>query len=279
MAKRKSGWTEEKIARYIKAGKGQGELGEYIPWLNIQDFSSNGNVTRVKGWKTKRKHEFFSNLERNYFYLLDWSEDVIDIREQFPLDREQTLKIANEKGIKHSIDNSSKTIIPMTTDFLVTLLKKGESVYLARTIKPSKDLENPRTIEKFEIEREYWEKKGIDWGIISNEELPKELVNNINWIHKFYFLDSEEEELIALDFLKVLNSNLNNRNLKIIRVCNEFDENYNLEVGSAIIYFKYLIARKLILLNMMEKVDIRKIDISEITINDDGGEKIDYISS
>jgi len=36
MAKRKSGWTEEKIARYIKSGKGQGELEEYIPWLNVQ---------------------------------------------------------------------------------------------------------------------------------------------------------------------------------------------------------------------------------------------------
>lgn len=279
MAKRKSEWTEEKIARYIKAGKGQGEMEEYTPWLNIQDFSSNGNVTRLNGWKTKRKHEFFSNLERDYFYLLDWSEDVRDIREQFVLDREQTFEIAKEKGINHSIDNRSKTIIPMTTDFFVTLYKNGDWIYLARTVKPSMDLEKPRTIEKFEIEREYWERKGVDWGIITEKELSKELVKNIQWVHKFYFLDSEDEELIALDLLKVLNSNLNNLNLKIIRICNEFDENYNLEIGSAVIYFKHLIARKIIRLNMMEKVDIRKLDISEITIKDDGGEKIDYISS
>lgn len=164
MAKRKSGWTEEKVERYTKAGKGQGELGEYIPWLNVQDFSSKGNVTRINGWKTKRKHEFFSNLERKYFFLLDWSGDVIDIREQFPMDREQTFKIVEAKGISHSIDQSSNTIIPMTKDFFVTLIKNESRVYFARTVKPSKDLEDPRIIEKFEIERDYWEKKGVDWG-------------------------------------------------------------------------------------------------------------------
>ncbi|WP_327324120.1 hypothetical protein [Lysinibacillus parviboronicapiens] len=68
MEKRKSRWTEEKFARYLKEGRGQGELSEYIPWLNVQDFSSNGNVTRIKGWKTTRQHEFFSNLERSYFF-------------------------------------------------------------------------------------------------------------------------------------------------------------------------------------------------------------------
>lgn len=86
---------EEKITRYIKEGRGQGELDKYIPWLKVQEFSSRGNVTRsAGGWKTKRHHEFFSNLERSYFFLLDWSEDVIDIREQFPLERKQTFQIA-----------------------------------------------------------------------------------------------------------------------------------------------------------------------------------------
>ncbi|WP_317853404.1 TnsA endonuclease N-terminal domain-containing protein [Lysinibacillus sphaericus] len=206
MAKRKSRWTEEKIGRYLKEGRGQGELSQYIPWLNVQDFSSNGNVTRINGWKTTRKHEFFSNLERSYFFLLDWSDDVIDIREQFPIDRELTFKIAEEKGISHPIDNISNTIIPMTTDFLITLIKNKSRVYLARTVKPCKDLEEPRIIEKFEIEREYWEKKGIDWGIITERELPTGLVKNIQWIHKFYFLDSKEDELLALEFLKALNT-------------------------------------------------------------------------
>ena len=37
MAKRETGWTEKKIARYYKEGRGSGELGQYKPWLTIQD--------------------------------------------------------------------------------------------------------------------------------------------------------------------------------------------------------------------------------------------------
>ena len=279
MAKRKNRWTEEKIARYLKEGRGQGELSEYIPWLNVQDFSSNGNVTRIKGWKTTRQHEFFSNLERSYFFLLDWSDNVVDIREQFPIDRELTFKIAEEKGIRHSIDNSSNTIIPMTTDFLITIIRNEERVYLARTVKPSKDLDETRIIEKFEIEREYWEKKGIDWGIVTEQELPEGFVKNIQWVHKFHSLDSKEDELLALELLKILKANENSQNLKIINFCNRLDDDYKLEVGTALTYVKHLIARKIIIINMMDKLDIRKIKISEITINDTGGEKFDYISS
>ncbi len=121
-------------------------------------------------------------------------------------------------------------------------------------------------------------KKGIDWGIVTEKELPVWFVKNVQWVHKFYFLDSKEDEILAFELLKTL-TNKNSQNLKIINFCNRFDEDYNLEVGTALTYVKHLIARKLIAINMVEKLDIRKIKISEITIKDSGGEKFDYISS
>lgn len=39
MSKRYTGWTEAKIARYQKEGRGQGELSKYKPWLTTQDIS------------------------------------------------------------------------------------------------------------------------------------------------------------------------------------------------------------------------------------------------
>ncbi len=77
----------KRIEKYIREGRGHGEGGDYKPWLTIQNLSSNGNETRPKGWKTKRQHEFLSNLERDYFFILEWADNIIDIREQFPLDR------------------------------------------------------------------------------------------------------------------------------------------------------------------------------------------------
>lgn len=67
----------------------------------------------------------------------------------------------------------------MTTDFYITLKRDDKKIYLARTVKPSKELEDPRVIEKFEIEREYWLRNGIDWAIVTERELPMVFVKNI----------------------------------------------------------------------------------------------------
>lgn len=47
--------------------------------------ASAGRVTRVKLIKNGRQHELMSDMETNYFYLLEFSSDVVDIREQSPL--------------------------------------------------------------------------------------------------------------------------------------------------------------------------------------------------
>ena len=51
MSKRKTELTEKKIAEMEKEGRGQGTGEDYKPWINIQDFPSNGLATRGKGGK------------------------------------------------------------------------------------------------------------------------------------------------------------------------------------------------------------------------------------
>lgn len=76
---------------------------EYKPWLNIQDVSSLGRSTRLKGIKTNRQHEFLPDLERNYIYLTEHSGFVVDIREQFPLlPVEETMNIVTRGFINES---------------------------------------------------------------------------------------------------------------------------------------------------------------------------------
>lgn len=38
-------------------------------------------------------------------------------------------------------------------------------------------------LEKFEIERVYWHRKEIDWGIVTEEEIHKTMARNISYIH------------------------------------------------------------------------------------------------
>ncbi len=61
----------------------------------------------------------------------------------------------------------------------MTIHKEKEIKYIARTVKSSKELEDKRVIEKFEIEREYWKRKNIDWGIVTEKDIPAEMADNI----------------------------------------------------------------------------------------------------
>lgn len=255
MAKRKIEMTEKKIAQMTKEGRGQGIGENYKPWITIQDFPSQGLVTRGKGWKTNRIHQFLSKLERDYFYVLEWHQSVIDIREQFPLNREDTLFIAENKGLKHPTDPKTAVPIVMTTDFLITVANSNGTTKYARTIKPSMELENSRTIEKFEIERSYWQDRGIDWGIVTEKELPKNLIENVEWLHDAYFGNEELSPSVFKTYVQHLkNYVFENQNRSIIEVVSEFDQIYQLESGTGLQVLKYLIAQKDLQVDINKKI-------------------------
>jgi hypothetical protein len=145
-----------------------------------------GLSTRIKIWKTDRIHHFFSEKETNYFLVLAWSPAVIDIREQFPLPLDETLDIAKRLGIKHPTDPQKKYPMVMTTDFLIDVLEEGQGILKARCVKMAKDLNSARVIEKLEIERTYWTEQGIDWGIVTEQEIPIALAENVAWLRTAY---------------------------------------------------------------------------------------------
>jgi len=100
MAKHRRVWNASIYQKYLKEGRGQGEGAYYKPWSRIHDFASNGIVSRVRGVKTGRVHHLMSNLELYFFFLLDWSDEVLGIREQYPLiDLNNAIKIAESAHI------------------------------------------------------------------------------------------------------------------------------------------------------------------------------------
>ena len=120
--KRCSRFSDEIISKRIAEVYGSGILGDYKPWLQVGDFSSAGRGNRVLNPYTGRLHHFFADLEKDYYYLLLWSENVVDIREQFPLlPRSETEHIADALGYKHPKTPGGTTNTVMTTDFLLTI--------------------------------------------------------------------------------------------------------------------------------------------------------------
>jgi TnsA endonuclease N terminal/TnsA endonuclease C terminal len=191
MAKSRPLIDRNTIDRFSKEKRGEGILQDYKPWLSVRDVPSHGKSSRDKGWKTGRKHDFLSSLELLYYLTLEWSQIVTDIREQYPLlPIDDTLAIADSLGIKHPTHPKTKELVVLTTDFYISLRNDKGSFERARTVKYSKDLSNRRTLEKFEIERCYWENRGIDWGIVTEHEIPTTLAKNVDFLHDAWYLPS-----------------------------------------------------------------------------------------
>ena len=279
MAKRK---RKVDIAKMLKEGRGTGKGDKYKPWIRIQDVPSLGRVSRIKGIKTGRQHEFLSDMERNYFYFLEYSDKVQDIREQFPLlPIEDTILIAKELGFEHPKHPETGEFIVMTTDFLVSINYNNKLYEIARTVKSKDDLMNKRVLEKFEIEKQYWEKKGINWGIVTDEEIDKVIANNISLVHGYKeisaidsFSDIEVSELkdLIYEFMKRIIDNE-----KAMRtICNEFDNEMCLEKGSSLCIFKYLVINKIIQIDITEKINVNKA-IASISLMEKSIKKVEAI--
>lgn len=266
-------WNQNTFSRYKKEGRGSGEGSDYVPWIKVQDFPSKGWSSKTPSWKTKRVHEFPSNHELRTFYILEWSDKVIDIREQYPLiDLERAQRIAREIGINYPTDKKSGMPYVLTTDFMITQNVGGSEEYIARTVKPASELAKKSVISKFEIERRYWKELNIDWGIITEKEIPLVLANNISLIHSDYYFEPTEDltENQMLAIALELKDRLKRYNTTVVNITKSLDKELRLEAGTSLRIFKYLVARKEVLLNMNVKIDFRKITTWDHQILNDG---------
>ena len=174
------------MERYIAQGCGSGELEDYLPWIRVEDVASRGKSRKVPGIKVDRTYEVLSGLEYQYLNVLEFSESVVDIREQFPIfPTESALEIARELGITYPRYPSTTVQFVMTTDFLITVADPDGSVrHVARTVKPEFDPDDSkrhkRIVEKLELERAIWAHKGVtDWAIVGPEALGDALPRNL----------------------------------------------------------------------------------------------------
>ena len=168
-------YTPTEIQRY-KKGLGQGYRENYLSWLIFTDFSSKGITSYRRGIKIDRFYLCFSTLEYYTLRTLEQFSQILDIREQFPLlNKRKFLAIANRLGIDPPRNPKTRTPIITTSDFFLTLKNRNA----VRSVKPSKDLESKRTLEKIELERTYWLEEGVDdFSIITEKDIDKTYAQN-----------------------------------------------------------------------------------------------------
>lgn len=282
MAKRRYGIDEDKITRFVKEGRGQGCGVEYRPWLTVQDVSSRGRSTRIHSGKTGREHHLLSDIETAVFLILDWSNVVTDIREQFPLERDATRRIAAEMGVRHPVDMQSRVDIVMTTDFLVDLRTANGARLVARSVKPCSELDNDRTLEKQEIERRYWEAKDVEWGLITERDMPSQRIKNLRWLHEMQSLEhmvapySGYWEDRCARFITCLQQTAD---MTIKRFIHHLEGTHGFAVGEGLTVLRHLAAIKQIVIDLDIKFDVNaQIDVLGIASSEDVADSVRRIA-
>jgi hypothetical protein len=184
-------FTPKVLERFKRLGRGQGTYADYTPWHRVgrSDPSSQGR-SHLQVW-ANRHYELLSDQEWVALFFAMMVRGLHDIREQFPLSLTDgphelaayradtpsmvfsgTLALAQRLGIKHPkvTGNGGATDWIMTTDLLIAIRKSDSSLELiAISIKPKDGWQKKRTYNLLQLEKTYWEERGITWLLITPE--------------------------------------------------------------------------------------------------------------
>lgn len=269
-------WTERKIQKWVKQGRGQGAGADYLGWLRVRDVPSSGFSHRVWCEVTRRVHHYLSYLEYQVHLWSLFQGGVIDIREAYPLERAETRSVAAKLGIAHPRYPGTAIDTVMTTDLLLNKLVDGAVSYVALAVKPSSELAKPRVVEKLLIERTYWRGRGVAFYVVTERQISQIVIRNYERIRfalnlTMYpgFSVSEARSLQA----ELLHHMLQRNDATYEAFCTEFDKRLGLETGDTHYLLTNLMGHGVIVYDMRKPWDVR-CRIGDLLINPAGFESI-----
>ncbi len=225
--------------------------------LKVTTFSSKGRATRIYSYKTKRIHNLQSDNQLKVFLTFEWIDSIKDIKENIELkDLEATIYNVENLRLDKFKDKETGQLYQLHTNFLIKILSEGECEEIAVSVKSLSELERKTVIEKLEIERRYWKAKNIEFHLITEKEIDKQMVENIRWCREALIDKNIENKAEVAEKLYYF---LQEKNQDVLQeILNEFDVEEDLENGTALFMFRYLIGNKEIYINMKEKIDLNK---------------------
>lgn len=272
MARNRYNFDAAKIARFQKAGRGQGAGPAYTPWLTVQDVPSRGRRHRIHGRKVDRVYHLMSDGELVAFLQFDESAASSDIQEQVPLDPFETDRIAREMGIRPPVNPDGSPYV-MTTDFLIVEQTPQGTVHLARTCKPNDD-HSKRTLEKLEIERRYWKGRGIDWAVIVTAGNYDDFVKNVMIVRAFRSLEGVPEPYAGChaDVAHHLVRRFEPRpDITLSAWCDSIDLEFGVPRGIALMVAKHLLAHKMLETDLWSPAQIEQRPLAKFFVAPQAG--------
>ncbi|PKG74695.1 heteromeric transposase endonuclease subunit TnsA [Shewanella sp. GutCb] len=250
--------------RALKNNYGIGQGSDYKPWLRTVDVKSKGTRSLIYGRKSQRDHHMMSSIESEHFYLAEFSNHVIDIREQFPLlPLNYTQKVAKILGVEHPKHPITKEPIIMTTDQLLTIDSPQGIIYHAISVKPEDDSDNLRVLEKIDIERVCWELLEVKFSYFTGNELTRVQSSNLQWATSPF---RENPISFSCDQINCALSVVASGQYFIEDLCNQLISRNIISHDDALLLIRFLIADKFIDVDLSTNIpESGLIDIKYVT--------------
>lgn len=186
--------TNRKIKEFNEAKK----RGIHIPYVK-STFMSAGTRSIFFCPVQKRVLTFMSQGEKHLYVTKLFEPNVVEIKEQYPLDYVRTQEIADAHGVIHPRKHLTGELTVVTTDLLITYSGENASEYrVAYSYKHHIGARNKtRTKQKLDIEEAYWKLFGVRHEQVLRDDISKiKAYNLLNYIDK-YDESIEMEELLA----------------------------------------------------------------------------------
>ena len=135
-----------------------------------------------------------SQGELMFYFILRWDDNVIDIREQFPLDSNEVRRISDKTGIPYPVKKGYR----MTTDFLVDY---NDGHQVAYNIKTNRNNISKHDQRYSSIEELYWNLKGTEYRRVYKDELNPTLADNIRRVFSYYDPNTVTDEITMVKHL------------------------------------------------------------------------------
>ena len=263
--------NESDIENLLKQGRGAGTGKDYKPYIFVREIPSLGRSHRVYGKRSGRVHHLLSDIEYAHYLAFDIDESVVDIREQFALDRDKTMKIAATLGFRHPKDPRSDTNLVMTTDLVISYRRNAVQIDSAFSIKPASQLSNNRVNEKLKIEQQYWSEKNISFQILTERDIPLHLKRNLQWLRQYRDLSIFDEPFPGyykdlLEHLLGFLSQANANDIKLCQACQWLDEYFACDPGSHLMMARHMLSTRIVLSDLSRE-QLWNIPVSEISVN------------
>lgn len=182
-----------------KQQRGEGRGSEYKPEIRVNEVKGHlGTHMAPRDYKMNRAMQFLSQGEAMLNSILRFDDNVVDIREQYPLPIDATEIIAWQLGKRQPMVRGEK--VPFTVDLLADYIDGHSEAYSVK-VSRAELLKSRSQIENLYIMKTYCESVGIPFHQVYTEDLNRTYAENLSRIVYYWNPDTVEDKVGLFKFL------------------------------------------------------------------------------